>query len=989
MNSRKWGIDVEGRKMQFAPWPVDSYGEYLKPVENEIEEIYGISGEAVNETLLYFEECGGDTEALIRLLNDHVKGNEYFVTREMLSDKTRWYNNEYYFYLIMFTKKIIGRYDFHFGENSDEQLSVYHKIYEKGFLSFDPFGEERKDVTNGIMYANIKYFGNKGFDYDFFFTLADSLIAHESTLNFKNDISSIEHSWYSSELQFYLYEFNKIILNLNSYRTIVDQCFDVYNLKRYSYLPDKMLMKSFELMMSKTTDTHKLTVSELGNNFLLFELQRTKVFNFGNYETSISFNVNNIFISCYKQIIHKLFNLTNVPVIENIQNIEKYNFSFQIKWIKNYRISRHVVFTLTNLLTVFLLITSYKLSLNLLNYSGIIVLTNLFIYFLLNSLDRGARNNHLENHLKIIVSDNELRQNELVSLSQTLLQERNSLEQKVTERTAELAEANEKLKELDRAKTDFFSNVSHELRTPLTLILSPVDEALKGRLPEPDTLEMMQRNGRHLLSLINDLLDISKISAGRMQLKLSETDLCTAVTRYCAEMESAADYQGIRIRCVLPESPVNIFADTEKLGHITANLFSNSLKFTSAGGEISISVEEDSENIKLKFSDTGTGIPSDRIETIFDRFSQADTGTTRNFEGTGIGLAVVKEYTELHGGTVSVISRHEGEFPENHGTVFTLTFPAGREHFKGREDVEFTGAGSYTGTMPFVRGVSSGESKIFETENDGSPKNFPDEQSTILIVEDNSDMSRLLQGLLSERYRTLQAPNGIEALTVLDENPEIDLVLSDIMMPEMDGHELLRRIRLDERFAGMPVLFLTARADDLMKLEGLELGAIDYVTKPFSSDELKLRIKNQMELRILRNNLERKNRELRDKLSQKINRKKAEVTENTEHKLEEVCRFIKENYRESLNREILASAADMNPDTFSRMFNSYTGCSLADYINRLRVDDAKRRLAESDLTVTRIYIESGFDSLRTFNRVFKKFTGQSPAEYREGAGLRN
>ena len=554
-----------------------------------------------------------------------------------------------------------------------------------------------------------------------------------------------------------------------------------------------------------------------------------------------------------------------------------------------------------------------------------------------------------------------------------------TLEMKVSERTSELAAANEKLRELDRVKTDFFSNISHELRTPLTLILAPVEDALSGRNLSVENLEMISRNGLNLLSLINDLLDISRITAGRMMLNVSKTDLCELVKEFCGEMESAAKLKGIKLACSFQE-PVIAFVDRERIQHVISNFFSNSLKFTAAGGRIDVSVKNENNWCIIEFSDTGCGIPADKIATIFDRFTQADTSSTRHYEGTGIGLSIVKEFVKIHGGEVSVESRHSVEYPEAHGTVFTVKFLRGREHLSGRADITFTDETvQYRGELPHVRGIDPVQKPVEETDSGVSE----DDASAVLVVEDNADLRRMLVNMLRGRYIVYEAADGNEAVKALEDKEEIDLVLSDIMMPGMDGHELLCRIRSDERFDSLPVILLTARADSFMKVEGLELGATDYITKPFNSSELILRIRNQVELRKLRNSAMRNYNRLMEKLKSVSKR---DISGENASMIDSICEFIKENYMQELTREDIAETAGIKPDTFGRLFNQHTGKTLNEYINELRISEARRRLAETDYTVTRISLDVGFDNIRTFNRVFKKFTFMSPVEYRENSG---
>lgn len=568
-----------------------------------------------------------------------------------------------------------------------------------------------------------------------------------------------------------------------------------------------------------------------------------------------------------------------------------------------------------------------------------------------------------------------------------------NLETMIDERTAELADANARLVELDRTKTDFFANVSHELRTPLTLILAPVENALSGRKPVTrDSLEMIHRNGRNLLYLINDLLDISRITAGRMTLELMECDLVETIRNCCADMEQAAGMHGISLNCRMPSVPVNVYIDENRIVRVINNLFSNSFKFTTSGGAIDVEVCSSNNSARIIFSDTGCGIPEDRIDQVFERFATVGTGAGGRCDGTGLGLSIVKDIINLHGGTVAVESRHEKQYSGNHGTVFTLEIPQGMKHLEGRNDIIFTGRSA--AIRQNFSGITGDTGVVVQPHNAEMNPGSNDDLPLLLIVEDNDDLRKLLVEMLSGYYSVYAASDGAEAIKILQDVNEIDLVVSDIMMPGMDGHELLKWMRAREEYNTIPVVFLTARADHFMKIISFEHGALDYVTKPFNADELLLRIKNQMEQKKIRNALRRNY----EKLLEKLGRMAGSVSRNESYshdemkdsaiphedqRMELVCSFIRDHYSEDLTRESLAAAVDLNPDTFSRYFNQYTGRTLADYINEFRVAEAKRRLAESDSPVTRISMDIGFDSIRTFNRVFKKHTGMNPGEFRE------
>jgi len=237
-----WGIDLTGRKMKYQPWPVNKSGKYLPPSDKEIEEIYGISGEAINETLLYFEECNGNTNELINIINEHCYNENYLTSREMLLDSSRYYTLEFYFYFIMFCKLLMNDYNWRFTKPDGGQLSEYHKIWEIGYLRFEPFGGKEKDSQYSAHYAIVNSYIAKGYNFDDWYNWIESLTSKITNISFINDISKIEHAWLSSEFWNYLIELTKIIVNKNNVITIIEDSFDKYNLSGFSFFPESMVV---------------------------------------------------------------------------------------------------------------------------------------------------------------------------------------------------------------------------------------------------------------------------------------------------------------------------------------------------------------------------------------------------------------------------------------------------------------------------------------------------------------------------------------------------------------------------------------------------------------------------------------------------------------------------------------------------------------------------------------------------------------------------
>ncbi len=443
--------------------------------------------------------------------------------------------------------------------------------------------------------------------------------------------------------------------------------------------------------------------------------------------------------------------------------------------------------------------------------------------------------------------------------------------------------------ELEEQKTRFFANISHEIRTPLTLMISPIESVLQGdygREINRAFFDNLYRNGLRLLKLVNNLLDFSKIEAGRMKMKVREVDMIGFLRNYIAAVNSAAESRNIKIIFSSAFEKVPAYIDPDKMDKVIMNLFSNSLKFTGNGGSISLSIMHDDQNCSIEFSDTGEGIPSRSIDSIFDRFSQADTSATRRYEGTGIGLALARELVEMHGGSIKVTSRYIKDNPNDHGSVFTISIPKGRKHFEGIEFVEFISENdqdelisdqSFFGMREMHDLSLSTDAKSFMDEGIGkledinedfkSHEHAPDTRATssILIVDDNPDMRNFLSYLLKKHYIVHLAENGKDGLEAADRISP-DLIITDVMMPVMDGHELTRLLKSDSRHRHIPVIMLTAKAEMTHKLEGFEHGADDFLTKPFNSKELLARIRTLIKTREYEKEISLRNAEIEQEM---------------------------------------------------------------------------------------------------------------------------
>ncbi|HET9015517.1 MAG TPA: ATP-binding protein, partial [Thermomicrobiaceae bacterium] len=430
----------------------------------------------------------------------------------------------------------------------------------------------------------------------------------------------------------------------------------------------------------------------------------------------------------------------------------------------------------------------------------------------------------------------------------------------------------EALAELDRAKTEFFSNVSHEFRTPLTLLLGPLQDALAegSSLPaaERERLAIANRNAQRLLKLVNSLLDFARIEAGRIDAVYEPTDLASLTRDLASAFRSAIERAGLRFTVTCPALAEPVYVDHEMWEKIVLNLLSNAFKFTFQG-EIAVSLEADGDRAVLVVRDSGVGIAADELPHVFERFRRVRAGRARTQEGTGIGLALVQELVRLHGGTIEV------ESEVGRGTTFRVAIPTGSAHLPAdRVGAAHGRASTAAGTEPFVeealRWLPDGEA---DRDGDASRSPAPDAGRTpdleqdgeptladvslagldrrdaprVLVVDDNADMRSYLAQLLGAHWSVETVPDGEAALRAARRRPP-DLVLTDVMMPRLDGFGLLRALRAGPRTRAIPVILLSARAGEEATVEGIEAGADDYLVKPFTARELVARVRTHLEL---------------------------------------------------------------------------------------------------------------------------------------------
>ncbi len=416
----------------------------------------------------------------------------------------------------------------------------------------------------------------------------------------------------------------------------------------------------------------------------------------------------------------------------------------------------------------------------------------------------------------------------------------------------------EALAELDRAKTTFFSNVSHEFRTPLTLILGPLDDVISETTDrqQRDRLLTLKRNALRLQKLVNALLDFSRLEAGRVQARYQPTDLATLTSDLASNFRSACEKAGLEFRVYCPPLPEPVYVDREMWEKIVLNLLSNAFKFTLRGG-IQVTLSSSGQQAELRVQDTGVGIPDDQLPKVFERFHRVEGITGRSQEGSGIGLALVRELARLHGGEVSV------ESEVGRGTSFVVTIPFGLGHLPEKRlaapaaaDSSAVRATHYVEEvlrwLPDTEATASSEiimdapfELVTPTERTSA------EKPRILVADDNADMRQYLRSLLAVQYDVEAVADGQSALESAKRSPP-ELILTDVMMPALDGFELLRQLRSDPQTASIPVIMLSARAGEESRSEGMEAGADDYLVKPFGARELLARVTAHLQIAQLR-----------------------------------------------------------------------------------------------------------------------------------------
>jgi len=555
-------------------------------------------------------------------------------------------------------------------------------------------------------------------------------------------------------------------------------------------------------------------------------------------------------------------------------------------------------------------------------------------------------------------------------LLRTITDYKNNLETKVKTRTFELQKAQNELsktiqllREAQQSQSRFFANISHEFRTPLTLIFGPASDIEENStdVEAKKNAGLIKRNADRLYNLVNQLLDLSKFEAGKMKLSTTEQNIIPLIRGLVLSFTSLAERKNIALNLKTNKEILKAYIDKEKLEKIINNLLSNAFKFTPEGGEIIFYVGQRDNNVEIKVSDTGTGIPKERIDKIFNRFYQVDGSHTREREGTGIGLSLTKELVEIHRGKIILESK------EGAGTTFTVLLPLGKEHLKQEEIVEKEVQEEKSETRKEVELIPELENRKEKTDLDVL---FDTEKPLLLIVEDNSDVRKYIISHLEKDYRIQEAVDGEDGWNrAVKQIP--DLIISDIMMPKMDGFELCEKLKTDERTSHVPIIMLTAKATSKDKIEGYETGADDYIMKPFDAKELKARIKNLIEIR----------KKLQEKFRSEDFISPKEFSSLDAQFIQKAIGIINEHIsEENFSIEEFAGETALSRRQLHRKLTALTGKTPSQFLRLLRLARAKTLIKEKKETISEISYQVGFNSPAYFNKCFKEEYGYSPGE---------
>ena len=553
---------------------------------------------------------------------------------------------------------------------------------------------------------------------------------------------------------------------------------------------------------------------------------------------------------------------------------------------------------------------------------------------------------------------------------------RRQLEKMRIEQIRQEAERNRKM---DEMKLSFLTDISHELRTPLSLVISPVKALIDKESDEQKRtrLELVLRNANRLLNLVNQTLDIRKIETRAMHLDLQKSDIVDFVRGIANDFASLSQ-QNVAMRFITKLDTLVVAFDTDKMQKVITNLLSNAYKFTPEGGTITVSLrcmdadapsnKAGERHLLISVADTGCGISDDDKRHVFDRFYQAQHRKESPFGGSGLGLNIASEYVAMHGGRISVTDNMENG---GKGTVFTVDMP-----ITGRGAVPY---GDVTGRG----GVPASENgKPGNKAGGGTP---PIPVREVLIVDDSDDFLTFMSEMLGEQYKVRTAVNGKDALEKIAEHRP-DIILSDVMMPEMDGNELCKRIKTDKATASIPFVMLTARLSTEHKIEGFTSGADAYITKPFDLDLLNVRIDNLIRSHGAQATTQNEQADSQTDKQEKIVPKITEeqITSLDQQLVDKATAFVEDNLSNTeLSVEMMSEHLGMSRVNLYKRLLSVTGSTPSEFIRVIRLKHAARLLKEGQLNVSEVAYKVGFNLPRNFSKYFKEYYGVGPSQYKK------
>ena len=529
------------------------------------------------------------------------------------------------------------------------------------------------------------------------------------------------------------------------------------------------------------------------------------------------------------------------------------------------------------------------------------------------------------------------------------------INRKMRQANRKLISLNAEMKEMTAQKLQFFTNVSHEVRTPLTLILAPLDRLIVSLRESPyaSDLGLIQKNANRLLRVINQILDFRKVEGKQEKLAVREIDLVPFVGEIKSYFDSMASVRAISYTITSSMKQCTLWIDPDFLEKVLVNLLSNAFKFTPEGGSVRIELTEEGDRVFIQVIDTGSGIQPANLPHLFDRFYTEDRSM-----GTGIGLHLVKEYIHMHGGEIRV------ESEPGQRTTFTVCLRKGKAHFEDSDLMETS-----------VSHQAYEASRLDDSETkEILSKTYP---YTILITEDDDEVRGFLERELSLHFKIRTAANGKDALRVLDEE-EISLVVSDVMMPEMNGFELCRTIKSQLPFSHIPVILLTALTDERQRIFGITGGADDYIQKPFHTDYVKIKI-------IL---LLQERQKLRERLLEKLRDNKFLLSEP--EKVESIDDAFLRKFAEQIeavyadpeyNVEKLSETLGLSRGHLHRKIKELTGTAPVEFLRTYRLNKATQLLRQNAYTVSEVAYRTGFSSPAYFSKCFKAVYGVTPTEY--------